>query len=50
MRENLEIKQERLKISKEKILLEREMFEYLKSINADYKDILNNISIAILCV
>ncbi|CAL1681386.1 unnamed protein product [Lasius platythorax] len=48
MRETLEVKQERLKISKEKLFLKKEMFEYFKSINSDYKDILNNIDCNIM--
>lgn len=48
MHENIEIKREILKISKEKLLLQREEFEYLKNIHSGYKDILSNMDYNIM--
>lgn len=39
----LSLNKKKMRISKEKLLLEREKFKYLKSIHSDYNDILNNI-------
>lgn len=48
MRDNVEIKKEKLRIAKEKLLLTKEMFQFFQNINSDYKKIFNNIDMNIM--
>lgn len=45
MRDNVEIKEEKLRIAKEKLLLQKEMFQYFQNSYSDFKEIFNNIDI-----